>query len=78
MDHVTGDLSMLLTVAVVEPVRSYSSVKVKVNDPLPVNTYTADHELFVIVIHVLLNPVKVAVTLLCVGDVVEYWIVAAG
>ena len=48
-------MSMLLTVAVEEPVLPAASWKLKVNDQFPVNTYQVDHQLLVTVTPVLLN-----------------------
>lgn len=46
-------------------------MKSKVNEPLFVNVYD-DHELFVIIIQVLLSPVSVAMTSLLVAHVISY------
>ena len=55
-------LSIQVTVAVVEPVLPAVSMKLNVKSPLPVKVNVSDDQLFVIVIPVLLNPVRVART----------------
>ena len=69
MDQVTGDLSILLTVAVVLHVSPKVFSNWKVNEPFPVNTRVVDQLLFVTVIQLLLKLI-VAVTFWLVKPVV--------
>jgi hypothetical protein len=66
IDHVTGDLSILFTVAVSNHVLPYASVNVKSYVPLPVNVYQVTPTT-----HVLLNVIE-AITSVLVSHVMLY------
>ena len=72
-----ADHSIQYTLAVVLHVFPYSSWKVKVKSPLPVNVYHADHQLLSMMTPVLLK-VIVAVTLPVVGVIGSYVILHTG